>query len=112
MFNYFRKELDWGGRKLVLAESKDDQMTKNKEQVQQVVSAGNVFAILPVTTTLLTGADELADSGIPTYGYIGFVGWDETYWTNWPGSEHAYNQPYTHWPNFKYTTPFQRATGS
>ena len=36
--------------------------------------------------------------GIPTYGYIGFVGWDETYWTNWPGSENAYNEPYTHWP--------------
>ena len=30
--------------------------------------------------------------GIPTYGYIGFVGWDEHYWTNWPGSENAYNQ--------------------
>jgi peptide/nickel transport system substrate-binding protein len=50
--------------------------------------------------------------GIPTYGYIGFVGWDETYWTNWPGSENAYNQPYTHWPNFKYTTPFLRPTGA
>lgn len=50
--------------------------------------------------------------GIPTYGYIGFVGWDETYWTNWPGSENAYTQPYTHWPNFKYTTPFLKATGS
>jgi peptide/nickel transport system substrate-binding protein len=49
--------------------------------------------------------------GIPTYGYIGFVGWDETYWTNWPGSENAYNQPYTHWPNFKYTTPFLKPTG-
>lgn len=49
--------------------------------------------------------------GIPTYGYIGFVGWDETYWTNWPGSENAYNQPYTHWPNFKYTTPFLKPKG-
>lgn len=49
--------------------------------------------------------------GIPTYGYIGFVGWDETYWTNWPGSENAYAQPYTHWPNFKYTTPFLQPTG-
>jgi peptide/nickel transport system substrate-binding protein len=49
--------------------------------------------------------------GIPTYGYIGFVGWDETYWTNWPGSENAYTQPYTHWPNFKYTTPFLKSTG-
>ena len=50
--------------------------------------------------------------GIPTYGYIGFVGWDETYWTNWPGSENAYNQPYTHWPNFKYTTPFLTPTNT
>jgi peptide/nickel transport system substrate-binding protein len=49
--------------------------------------------------------------GIPTYGYIGFVGWDEYYWTNWPGSENAYCQPYTHWPNFKYFTPFLKATG-
>jgi peptide/nickel transport system substrate-binding protein len=49
--------------------------------------------------------------GIPTYGYIGFIGWDEYYWTNWPGSENAYNEPYTHWPNFKYTTPFLKATG-
>ena len=49
--------------------------------------------------------------GIPTYGYIGFVGWDEFYWTNWPGSENAYNEPYTHWPNFKYTTPFLKPTG-
>ena len=50
--------------------------------------------------------------GLPTFGYIGFVGWDETYWTNWPGSENAYNEPYTHWPNFKYTTPFLKPTGN
>jgi peptide/nickel transport system substrate-binding protein len=50
--------------------------------------------------------------GTPTYGYIGFIGWDETYWTNWPGSENAYNEPYTHWPNFKYTTPFLKPTGA
>jgi peptide/nickel transport system substrate-binding protein len=49
--------------------------------------------------------------GLPTYGYIGFVGWDEYYWTNWPGSENPYNEPYTHWPNFKYTTPFLKPTG-
>jgi peptide/nickel transport system substrate-binding protein len=49
--------------------------------------------------------------GVPTYGYIGFVGWDEYYWTNRPGSENPYNEPYTHWPNFKYTTPFLQATG-
>jgi len=50
--------------------------------------------------------------GVPTYGYIGFVGWDEQFWTNWPGSENAYNAPYTHWPNFKYFTPFLKPTGN
>jgi peptide/nickel transport system substrate-binding protein len=49
--------------------------------------------------------------GIPTYGYIGFVAWDETYWTNWPGSENPYTQPYTHWGPFKYMTPFLEPTG-
>ena len=43
--------------------------------------------------------------GIPTFGYIGFVAWDQDYWTNWPGSENAYTQPYTHWGPFKYMTP-------
>jgi peptide/nickel transport system substrate-binding protein len=51
-------------------------------------------------------------AGVPTYGYIGFVGWDTYYWTNWPGSENAYNEPYTHWPNFKYFTPFLKPTGA
>jgi peptide/nickel transport system substrate-binding protein len=50
--------------------------------------------------------------GIPTYGYIGFVGWDEYYWTNWPGSENPYTQPYTHWGPFKYMTPFLEPTGN
>lgn len=49
--------------------------------------------------------------GIPTFGYIGFVGWDETYWTNYPGAENPYTQPYTHWGPFKYMTPFLEATG-
>jgi peptide/nickel transport system substrate-binding protein len=50
--------------------------------------------------------------GIPTFGYIGFIAWDETYWTNWPGAENPYTQPYTHWGPFKYMTPFLESTGS
>ena len=50
--------------------------------------------------------------GIPTYGYIGFVTWDEQYWTNWPGAENPYTQPYTHWGPFKYMTPFLESTGA
>jgi peptide/nickel transport system substrate-binding protein len=49
--------------------------------------------------------------GIPTFGYIGFISWDETYWTNWPGAENPYTQPYTHWGPFKYMTPFLEPTG-
>lgn len=51
-------------------------------------------------------------AGVPTYGYIGFVGWDQYYWTGWPGSEDAYCEPYTHWPNFKYFTPFLKPSGT
>jgi len=62
----------------------------------------------------IEGLKELVKNmpSIPTYGYIGFVGWDEEYWTNWPGSENAYCVPYTHWPNFKYMTPFLKPTGA
>jgi peptide/nickel transport system substrate-binding protein len=49
--------------------------------------------------------------GIPTFGYIGFISWDQEYWTNWPGSENAYTQPYTHWGPFKYMTPRLEPTG-
>ena len=50
--------------------------------------------------------------GIPTFGYIGFITWDQQYWKNWPGSENAYSQPYPHWGPFKYQTPFLEPTGN
>ncbi len=50
--------------------------------------------------------------GTPTFGYIGFVTWDQYYWTNWPGSENPYSQPYSHWGPFKYLTPFLEPTGN
>lgn len=53
----------------------------------------------------------LAMPGTPTYGYIGFIGWDQFYWTNWPGSENPYTQPYAHWGPFKYMLPFLKPTG-
>jgi peptide/nickel transport system substrate-binding protein len=49
--------------------------------------------------------------GIPTFGYIGFIAWDQYYWTNWPGSENPYTQPYQHWGPFKYMMPFLEPTG-
>ncbi len=50
--------------------------------------------------------------GIPTYGYVGFLTWDEQYWTNWPGAENPYTQPYSHWGPFKYMMPSLEATGN
>jgi len=48
---------------------------------------------------------------MPTYGYCGAMAWDEYYWTNWPGAENPYSQPYQHWPNLKYMLPFLKPTG-
>ena len=42
----------------------------------------------------------------PTYGYSGFMTWDEFYWTNWPGSENPYMGPYGHWGTLKYMLRF------
>lgn len=47
----------------------------------------------------------------PTYGYAGFLTWDEYYWTNWPGAENPYIGPYAHWGTFKYMLPFLQPTG-
>jgi peptide/nickel transport system substrate-binding protein len=65
---------------------------------------------------IATGTDGLKEAvaqmpGTPTYGYIGFIAWDQYYWTNWPGSENPYTQPYCHWGTFKYMTPFLKPTG-
>jgi peptide/nickel transport system substrate-binding protein len=49
--------------------------------------------------------------GIPTFGYIGFIAWDQYYWSNWPGAENPYTQPYQHWGPFKYMMPFLEPTG-
>jgi len=48
---------------------------------------------------------------IPTVSFPGMIVWDETYWTNFPGAENPYTQPYHHWPNFKYMLPFLQPTG-
>jgi len=48
---------------------------------------------------------------IPTFAYPGVVGWDEYYWTNYPGAENPYLPPYHHWQTFKYVLPFLEPTG-
>ena len=57
------------GRKLVLASKRDDMLSNNRTQVQGLISQDNVFAVLPVATTLFSGADLLASNKIPTFGW-------------------------------------------
>ncbi|HMF04349.1 MAG TPA: ABC transporter substrate-binding protein [Acidimicrobiia bacterium] len=57
------------GRKLNLNVERDDQVSNNRQEVQGLVSQDNVFAVLPVSVLLYTGADVLGQSGIPTFGW-------------------------------------------
>ena len=57
------------GRKLVLSSKRDDQLGKNREQAQALVSEDNVFAALPLATSLFSGAQAYVDAKIPTFGW-------------------------------------------
>jgi branched-chain amino acid transport system substrate-binding protein len=57
------------GRKLRLVSKRDDQLGSNRSEVQGLLSEDNVFAALPIASILFTGADLLAQSGIPTFGW-------------------------------------------
>ena len=65
------------GRKLVLAEKKDDQFANNKSVVDGLIG-DDIFAVLPVATLLFTGADALVKSGIPTFGWTVNKEWSGT----------------------------------
>jgi len=78
----------------------------------------NLFAINPTNSAAViqagtNGLKELIKQmpSTPTFGYVGAVAWDQTYWTNWPGAENNYTQPYSHWGPFKYMTPFLQPNG-
>jgi branched-chain amino acid transport system substrate-binding protein len=70
-FNMVNASKDKGiyGRKLNLSSKRDDQVGMNRQEVQGLVSEDNVFAVLPVSVLLFTGADVLGQSGIPTFGW-------------------------------------------
>ncbi|HEU5301759.1 MAG TPA: ABC transporter substrate-binding protein [Acidimicrobiia bacterium] len=57
------------GRKLVVASERDDQLGKNREEAQALVTQDDVFAALPLATSLFTGAEVLAEAGIPSFGW-------------------------------------------
>jgi branched-chain amino acid transport system substrate-binding protein len=57
------------GRKLVLASKRDDQLSKNRDQAEALVTQDDVFAALPLATSLFTGAQVYVDEGIPAFGW-------------------------------------------
>src|SRR5215216_2115458 len=79
------KEKGIYGRKLNLSSKRDDQVGNNRQEVQGLISEDNVFAVLPVSVLLFTGADLLGQSGIPTFGWNINAEW---------GSEQAPGPPY------------------
>lgn len=57
------------GRELVLSSKRDDQLGKNREQAQALVTQDDVFAALPLATSLFTGAQVYVEEGIPAFGW-------------------------------------------
>jgi ABC-type branched-subunit amino acid transport system substrate-binding protein len=56
------------GRKMVLAEERDDKLANNKAEIDALI-ASDVFAIVPVATLLFSGADSAVAAKIPTFGW-------------------------------------------
>jgi len=65
------------GRKLVLAETKDDNAVNNKEAAKALIES-DIFAVLPVDTLLFTGADDLVAANVPTFGWTINAEWGGT----------------------------------
>lgn len=78
------------GRKLVLDSERDDQLTNNRQEVQGILSADQPFAVLPVAVDLFTGADLLAEAGIPTFGWDINAEWGSE--NNKPGPPNLFGQ--------------------
>ncbi|MBV8952163.1 MAG: ABC transporter substrate-binding protein, partial [Actinobacteria bacterium] len=69
-FNMINSQGGIYGRKLVLVNRHDDQLSNNKREVQAIIDQDNVFAVLPVATIFsFSGASLLAQNNIPTYGW-------------------------------------------
>ncbi len=57
------------GRDLVLAVERDDETVNNQVEVTKLLSQDDVFAVAPVSVLLFTGAGQLVDAGVPTFGW-------------------------------------------
>jgi branched-chain amino acid transport system substrate-binding protein len=71
---YFDKINEEGGvfgKEIKLVAERDDQSqaSRNIQQVRALVEEDKVFAVLPVVSQIFAGAQYLADSGVPTFGW-------------------------------------------
>ncbi len=57
------------GRKLVIGNRHDDQLSNDRREATAIVDQDKPFAVLPVATVLFTGSDLLAKSGLPVFGW-------------------------------------------
>ncbi len=72
------------GRKIKIVDTADDKFdpTTNVQEARRVVSAGNIFAIVPTVTVVLGSSDYLAQQKVPFFGWgisAGFCGNDYGY---------------------------------
>jgi ABC-type branched-subunit amino acid transport system substrate-binding protein len=67
-FDYINSKGGIYGRELVLDGKRDDTGVNNQSEVQGLLNE-DVFAAIPISTLLFTGADLLADANIPTFGW-------------------------------------------
>ncbi len=66
------------GRDLVLSEVHDDQLANNSAVIKGIVDADSAFAVLPIATMLFTGADQLVDANVPSFGWTINPEWEGT----------------------------------
>jgi ABC-type branched-subunit amino acid transport system substrate-binding protein len=76
-FEMINSEGGMYGRDLTLVAEHDDGLLNNQTEVQAILAQDNVFAVVPVATILFSGAPDLADAGIPTFGWNIQKDWQE-----------------------------------
>ncbi|MEX2257056.1 MAG: ABC transporter substrate-binding protein [Acidimicrobiia bacterium] len=90
-FDYINKtEGGVYGRKLVLDSKRDDMLANNRAEVQGLLTQDDVFAALPIAVQLFSGAQLLADEGIPTFGWLINEEWGSE--NNTPGPPNLFGQ--------------------
>jgi branched-chain amino acid transport system substrate-binding protein len=78
------------GRDLTLSSERDDRLGNNLNEAEGLISQDDVFAALPIAVQLFTGADKLAEEGIPTFGWTIQEEWGSE--NNTPGPANLFGQ--------------------